>query len=334
MYRILILFLFISSIIFARTKLIYPTNVKDMQELNKEEEDKLKNISIKRSSTIDIPEQYKGSLKFTESEPDANWRDFRVMLGFSALISFIPDFEMKAIDEPISIPSVPGNFTKSATWSSPVNYSYSLMAGIYWINGVRFEFDYSKKTLEIKNFTNGFKKVNDTIWGDVIFNEYLQKSATITRYLTEDGIEEHDRLSGNMLPLVEITVQTYMGNIILEQVYAKSKFRPYIGIGAGLVSVDASSLETDGAFTTIGGQFLVGFSYPITLEEKIIIFLGYRGVFFPTVKQKMKRVTGVNCIANGTCVADGVYYNPIIEEIEQKYNIQFHNFDLTARFMF
>ncbi|MDR2527018.1 MAG: P44/Msp2 family outer membrane protein [Rickettsiales bacterium] len=341
---------------FAVTRLVYPEEM-EVKELNAEEKDKLKSIktgkSIKDNSTLGVPEQYKGPLKYAEPEQRAYLKDFRIEVGFGGSVSMFPTLKMKTItDLTYTQPSY--NIGKEQEWEMPKNYNYNASLGLYWINGVRLEFEYKKMTIENKKFTNGFNntcKGNDTNQpcnnSSYPLNVYLQKGSVLESktYKIQDINHSYTQLSKNMQPIVNITVSTYMANIILEQVYVKSKARPYLGVGVGVASVNMSSLVNKGASNIPALQVMIGLSYPLA-DEKVALYIGYRGLFMQKIKQTFTRIVGTSCpdAASGVeCNTDGIgysekdngfYYNPEFEDSEQEYNIASHDISATVRFFF
>jgi hypothetical protein len=140
------------------------------------------------------------------------------------------------------------------------------------------------------------------------------------------------------VPLVELSIKTFMLNMILEKETLTSTFHPYLGLGIGMIYTDMESLETKGSAKGIlGGQLLLGIAHPLS-KKLASVYIGYRGVFATKkASQTFTRVMGAEGYYGDMGLIffeNGVYYNPILQEVEQAYAIQVHNVDIGFRFMF
>lgn len=323
MKKLFIIFIssFVAQYAFATTRLIAPGDV-DIQELNTEEKDKLQNVQYQES--VGIPTQYKGKLKNTEGKEEIHFKDLRLFLGVGGRYTFANNITLNS-----SLNSTSEYFNKKNQWKYDGNFNYFASLGVYWRNGIRIEFEYSQMTLETNNFASKFKPYNN---GTIPFNQYLQTNATLQEVIELNG--RYNRLIGNDIPLVELSVKTYMMNFIFEKSTAKSKIRPYVGFGLGLINGDMESLVNEGSSSVFGGQVLAGVSYPFA-KGALVLYLGYRGIFSTDMEQTFTRITGVNGY-NGNFFNENnyFYYNPVLERSAEKYKIMLHNVDLGIRFFF
>lgn len=314
-----LLFLFFSFLsfsalnLYADVKLSVPYDL-DTKELNKEEKDKLQNTNY--SKTISIPQQYKGKLKYTEGVPEVRLKDFRGYFGAGGRYSFVKNTNMRETsDTPTS-----AYFNKNEKWEFKNNFNFFASAGLYWINGVRLEFEYSEMTAETDNFGKNFSSMND-----YKFNQYLQEKANITT--TNILGTETTYLTNNSYPLIQFSVKTYMINFVFENVNAKSKLRPYVGIGGGVVVGDMANLKTDKKSIVPGGQIMIGLSYPIS-EQVLVAYLGYRAVIAKEMSQTFTRIYGAEDYNGKT------YKNPQMMQVKEKFKYSSQNIDLGFRFFF
>lgn len=321
----LFLFIFTSLSASADVKLSVPYDL-DIEELNKEEKDKLQNTNY--SETIGIPQQYKGKLKYTEGVPDVRLRDFRAYFGVGGRYSFVQNTNMKEVNDTPTSPY----FNKNEKWKFKNNFNFFVSAGLYWVNGVRLEFEYSEMTAETDNFGKNFASMNG-----YKFNQYLQENAVITQGTiteivdTPGGQQLQTRdvtyLTNNSYPLIQFSIKTYMMNFVFENVNAKSKLRPYVGIGGGVVVGDMANLRTDGKSVVPGGQIMVGLSYPIS-EQVLVMYLGYRAVIAKEMSQTFTRVYGAEDYNGRT------YTNPQMMQVKEKFRYTSQSVDLGFRFFF
>ena len=309
----LFLFVFISLNTNADVKLSVPYDL-DVEELNKEEKDKLQNTNY--SETIGIPQQYKGKLKYTEGVPDVRLRDFRGYFGVGGRYSFVANTNMKEVgDTPTSY-----YFNKNEKWKFKNNFNFFVSAGLYWVNGVRLEFEYSEMTAETDNFGKDFSSMNG-----YKFNQYLQEKANITT--TNILGTETTYLTNNSYPLIQFSIKTYMMNFVFENVNAKSKLRPYVGIGGGVVVGDMANLRTNKKSVVPGGQIMVGLSYPIS-EQVLVAYLGYRAVVAKEMSQTFTRIYDAEDYNGKT------YKNPQMMQVKEKFRYTSQSVDLGFRFFF
>ena len=309
----LFLFIFISLNANADVKLSVPYDL-DVEELNKEEKDKLQNTNY--SETIGIPQQYKGKLKYTEGVPDVRLRDFRGYFGVGGSYSFVTNTNMKEVGDTPTSPY----FNKNEKWKFKNNFNFFVSAGLYWVNGVRLEFEYSEMTAETDNFGKNFASMNG-----YKFNQYLQEKANITT--TNILGTETTYLTNNSYPLIQFSIKTYMMNFVFENVNAKSKLRPYVGIGGGVVVGDMANLRTNRKSVVPGGQIMVGLSYPIS-EQVLVMYLGYRAVVAKEMSQTFTRVYGAEDYNGKT------YKNPQMTQVKERFRYTSQSVDLGFRFFF
>lgn len=309
----LFLFVFTSLSASADVKLSVPYDL-DVEELNKEEKDKLQNTNY--SETIGIPQQYKGKLKYTEGVPDVRLRDFRGYFGVGGRYSFVAKTNMKEVGDTPTSPY----FNKNEKWKFKNNFNFFVSAGLYWVNGVRLEFEYSEMTAETDNFGKDFSSMNG-----YKFNQYLQEKANITT--TNILGTETTYLTNNSYPLIQFSIKTYMMNFVFENVNAKSKLRPYVGIGGGVVVGDMANLRTNRKSVVPGGQIMVGLSYPIS-EQVLVMYLGYRAVVAKEMSQTFTRVYGAEDYNGKT------YKNPQMTQVKERFRYTSQSVDLGFRFFF
>ena len=313
---------------YAAVRLTTPEDM-EIEQLNKEEKAKLQNIQY--TETVAIPNQYKGKLKYTEGKEEVHLKDARLFLGVGGRYTFSSDITLKS-DQDINSPY----FNKKNTFELDDNFNFYASAGLYWRNGIRLELEYSQMTLNTSDYGKNFARYDNGI----IFNQYLQKTANLSSYtsIINGETQTYTALTDNMLPTVDLSIKTYMFNFIFEKTNIKSKLRPYIGFGVGLVEGDFTTLETNDTSRVLGGQVMVGLSYPF-VEEQLVLYLGYRGIFARTMEQTFTRVVGVSLdgvpqLVSNTAFNGNVYYNPQLVESKEKFNFQAHNIDLGIRFFF
>jgi len=309
----------------AATRLATPEELK-IEQLNKEQKDKLQNVQY--TEAVEIPNQYKGKLKYTEGKEEVHLKDVRLFFGGGGRYTFSKNVTVEAE----TVPEGAQYFNKKNVWNMDDNFNFYASAGIYWRNGIRIEFEYSQMTLETTDYGQNFARYNgpDTRGQGIIFNQYLQKSGRITSH------GNYTTLTNNMLPIAELSLKTYMVNFIFERTQIKSKIKPYIGIGLGVVDGDMKTFENEGSSVVFGGQVMAGISYPIS-NGIAAIYLGYRGIFMQDFEQTFTRVTNVNSVNTqppGSEFNGNVYYNPTLVKSKEKYNAQTHNIDLGVRFFF
>lgn len=297
----------------ADVKLSVPYDL-DIEELNKEEKDKLQNTNY--SETVGIPKQYKGKLKYTEGVPEVRLRDFRGYFGIGGRYSFVANTNMKEVGDTPTSPY----FNKNEKWEFKNNFNFFASAGLYWVNGVRLEFEYSEMTAETDNFGKNFASMNG-----YKFNQYLQEKANITT--TNILGTETTSLTNNSYPLIQFSIKTYMMNFVFENVNAKTKLKPYVGIGGGVVVGDMANLRTDGKSVVPGGQIMVGLSYPIS-EQVLVAYLGYRLVVAKEMSQTFTRVYDAEDYNGKT------YTNPKMTQVKEKFKYSSQSIDLGFRFFF
>lgn len=312
---LLFLFIFVFTFLNAKAdvKLSVPYDL-DIEELNKEEKDKLQNTNY--SETIGIPQQYKGKLKYTEGMPEVRLRDFRGYFGIGGRYSFVSNTNMKEVGDTPTSPY----FNRNEKWKFKNNFNFFASAGLYWVNGVRLEFEYSEMTAETDNFGKDFSSMNG-----YKFNQYLQEKANITT--TNISGTETVYLTNNSYPLIQFSIKTYMMNFIFENSNAKSKLKPYVGIGGGIVVGDMANLRTDGKSIVPGGQIMVGLSYPIS-EQVLVAYLGYRAVVAKEMSQTFTRIYDAEDYNGKT------YKNPQMMQVKEKFRYTSQSVDLGFRFFF
>lgn len=312
---LLFLFIFVFTFLNAKAdvKLSVPYDL-DIEELNKEEKDKLQNTNY--SETIGIPQQYKGKLKYTEGVPEVRLRDFRGYFGIGGRYSFVSNTNMKEVGDTPTSPY----FNRNEKWKFKNNFNFFASAGLYWVNGVRLEFEYSEMTAETDNFGKDFSSMNG-----YKFNQYLQEKANITT--TNILGTETVYLTNNSYPLIQFSIKTYMMNFIFENSNAKSKLKPYVGIGGGIVVGDMANLRTDGKSIVPGGQIMVGLSYPIS-EQVLVAYLGYRAVVAKEMSQTFTRIYDAEDYNGKT------YKNPQMMQVKEKFRYTSQSVDLGFRFFF
>lgn len=330
MKKSIILFVFFAATIvamqnsYADVNLTTPEDL-DIKQLNKEQRDKLQNVEY--TETLAIPNQYKGKLKYTEGKEEVHLKDARLVFGVGGRYTFSNEITLDS-DQNINSEY----FNKKNTFKIDDNFNFYASAGLYWRNGIRLEFEYSQMTLNTSDFGKHF-----ATYDGIIFNQYLQKTGNIS---TQGGIltEQYTTLTNNMLPTLDFSVKTYMVNFIFEKTNIKSKLRPYIGFGLGLVEGDITTLENEGESRVFGGQVMVGLSYPF-VEDQLVMYLGYRGIFSTQMEQTFTRITGVSLdnvpgIVSNTAFDGDTYYNPEFVKSKEKFDFQAHNIDLGIRFFF
>lgn len=312
---LLFLFIFVFTFLNAKAdvKLSVPYDL-DIEELNKEEKDKLQNTNY--SETIGVPQQYKGKLKYTEGVPEVRLRDFRGYFGIGGRYSFVSNTNMKEVGDTPTSPY----FNRNEKWKFKNNFNFFASAGLYWVNGVRLEFEYSEMTAETDNFGKDFSSMNG-----YKFNQYLQEKANITT--TNILGTETVYLTNNSYPLIQFSIKTYMMNFIFENSNAKSKLKPYVGIGGGIVVGDMANLRTDGKSIVPGGQIMVGLSYPIS-EQVLVAYLGYRAVVAKEMSQTFTRIYDAEDYNGKT------YKNPQMMQVKEKFRYTSQSVDLGFRFFF
>ncbi|GMO60042.1 MAG: hypothetical protein Ta2D_05640 [Rickettsiales bacterium] len=306
------------------TRLIYPDNV-EVKELNKEETAKFQTLSDEdENSQI---QQYKGPLKFTEMEPEPHLDEYAMYISFSANVNYVPSIKLED-SSPNTIPYSDNGTTHYQTsydWilSKSITdnkFSYSAGIGLYWINGVMIELEYSDMNIEITDFLKGADiieygentKDDYGYWdfkttGSMVLNEFMQTSAVLTKEENtyQIGVDSagapvtqtdtYFKISGNTIPILQLRAKNYFVNMILEQAYVKSKIRPYLGFGVGFTDITIANLAgASKPDRVMSGQVMIGFSYPIS-ENKLNLYFGYKGVFMPTIKKKLTKIYGVEC---------------------------------------
>lgn len=314
--KIFLLCLLFSSNLLAAVRVAIPYDL-ETTELNKDQRDKLQNI--KNQESISMPEQYKGPLKYTEGEEEIKLSDVALYLGIGGRYTTISDIELT------SNLDLTGNstyFNKVNKWKMENNFNFFASAGLYWRNGFRVELEYSEMTVDTANYGENFAKYNSGLGNGIIFNQYLQYAASMTN---SDGTV---KLYNNMLPVVELSLKTYMLNFIFEKTKIDSKIRPYLGFGLGMVSGDFSSLVNDGESKVFGAQAMVGLSYVIS-PERVVGYLGYRILYMQEMEQTFTRLIGANNF-------DGsIYYDPVFTQSTETYQVPIlHNIDLGFKFFF
>jgi hypothetical protein len=195
----------------------------EIEQLNKDEKDKLENINY--SETIGIPRQYTGKLKYTDGTKDVRFIDGRVYFGAGGRYSMVSN--TKLTPKTSSYSKVDMNFKK--------DFNYFGSIGFYWDNGIRTEFEYSKSSVD----TNSFDGSNFVIKVD---NNYVEYTGDMT---------------------LSIDVKTYMINFIFEKIRAKTAIKPYTGLGVGVLTSNVDGLATDGKGVVPAAQIMFGLSYPI-----------------------------------------------------------------------
>lgn len=320
--------IFAAKDLYASVRLTTPEDLK-IEQLNKEQKEKFQNIDY--TETLAIPNQYKGKLKYTEGKEEVHLKDVRLFFGAGGRYTFSGDTTLTSDLNENEVGS-PGYFNKKNNLKFDDNFNFYASAGLYWRNGIRLEFEYSQMTLTTNNFGKNFKRYDNGI----IFNQYLQRTGVLNTYGT--GMNKYTALTNNMLPKLDFSVKTYMVNFIFEKTNIRSKIRPYIGFGAGLVEGDIETLKNDGASRVLGGQVMVGLSYPIS-EDQLVLYLGYRGIFSQKMEQTFTRITNVsleNVPSNISSEAFNgkTYYNPNMVQSKEKYDFQAHNIDFGIRFFF
>lgn len=311
----------------AATTLATPEKL-EIRELNKEQKNKLQNIQY--SETQAIPNQYKGKLAYTEGEEEIHLKDVRLYFGTGGRYTLTTDITQKTETEPTNTTY----FNRKNKWEMGDDFNYYASLGIYWRNGIRIEIEYSQMTLSTENYGDNFAVYNgpDQRGRGTIFNQYLQKTATTNYYYNLQNQLVYTTLTGNTLPKIDLEVRTYMINFIFEKTTAKTKLRPYVGFGIGLVDGDVKTLVTNGSDMVLGGQVMVGLAYPFA-NDSLVVYLGYRGLFSDELEQTFTRVTGVSPY-NGNYFDGKTYWNPHFMSSREKYKIQTHNIDFGARFYF
>lgn len=310
-------FLFISAIClftfnsYARTTTLNTPYNLDTKRLNEDEKYKLQNLQY--TGTGNTPVQYKGKLKYTEGKEEVHIKDARLYMGVGARYSLTNTIEMQAQE----IPTSATYFDDKSKWDFDNNLNYFASAGLYWRNGFRMEFEYSKMTLDTNNFAENFPKM-----GNTIFNQYLQTSA----YTLTIGADTY--LLDNMANIVELSIETYMFNFIFEKSMITAKIRPYIGFGVGLVKGDMISLVTDKPSFVPGGQFMIGLSYPFS-KGALVAYLGYRAIFAKEMEQEFTRITDADSLSDA-----GTYTNPVYVKSKENFTYRSNNLDLGIKFFF
>ncbi|MDR3290205.1 MAG: hypothetical protein LBT02_02880 [Rickettsiales bacterium] len=335
---LLLLFLLNVTNINAATRLFYPDGLKT-ESLNKDDEAK---FSSANNTEDGIPNQYKGELKYTEVEPESRLDEGHIVIHFGSNMSYVPTIKIKAKDE------ISGDhFHSSQNWKmskslTDMYFSYNFGIGLYWLNGLIIEFEYSQTMLDIITFTDNFDKIeissDDGTSKKIPFNEYLQTGAVLE---TMNGIEI---LKGNTAPLLELNIKSYFLNVTMEQTVPKDRIRPYFGFGFGFSDARIVNLVGDTGKLIPSGQIFVGFVYPLS-EGKANLYFGYKGFFMTKIKKKFTRVVKGSCdgtdgsgFESVTCGGgidfEGTIYNPEFETTEHEYNFSSHNFNVTSRFFF
>lgn len=305
----------------ARTIATTPYEL-ETKSLNKDEKVKLKNIQYKEAT--EIPQQYKGKLKYTEGTEDVYFKDAKMYFGFGGRYSILQSADMQSTsDLPTGASST--YFNKKNTWDFDRNFNFFGSLGVYWRNGIRVELEYSESTFDTNNYASSFASYTGTSGKANIFNQYLQKSAKQTTG-TKSGVS-YVALTGNTLPIVEFSVKTYMLNFIFEKSMIKSKIKPYVGFGVGMVSGNMESLTNGGASNVLGGQGMVGLSYAV-VPDIANLYLGYRVIVSQKMEQTFKRVYGADDFDGTT------YTNPKIMDSKEEFNYFTHNIDFGLKFFF
>ena len=321
---------FICLSIFSKavaTVYLMPPADTELEELNQEEKDKFQNVNYRSTSDYNV-QQYKGDLKFKYGKADSHFKDGRIHLTFGGQIT-LPTYTTLTsnLDEQEYL-------NKEVKFNFKTDYNYFAGMGFYWPNGVRLEAEYSSMVLETKSFGKSFKK-----YGGTVFNQYLQDGATYTINLKDDKGNIYTRLTGNMQPLVEFNIRTIMVNLILEQAQAQTKVKPYLGAGAGYAIGNMRSLENKGSSRVPAFQLLAGFSYSLTDDSSLVMYLGYKYIFISKMKQDLTRITpGSPAYIGGKDVVfdpeTGTYYNPVFTNSREEFKLNMHNINLGFRFFF
>jgi hypothetical protein len=340
----MIFFLINFNLLAKNTNLITPGEL-EIKELNKNEKEKLQ--STEYHQTVGIPEnQYKGSLRFTEGEEEIYLKDIALFFGIGMRMTSLRETRLEASSIPERSPNTDYFFNSTSSWNYDLNYNYFISTGFYWRNGIRIEFEYSPSVFTTKNYANGFGKMKESNSNkETVFNQYLQTSGIFSQknYKYNDEDKKVTILSDNVVPFAELSVKTFMINLILEKSLIKAKVKPYIGFGAGFIQTDFTNLVTENNKNKLPGiQAMVGFSYPLA-ENKLNLYVGYKGVMaLGKFEYSFSRITGVGgyteLIAEGSEVfhnfEDGIYYDPFITEVTETYSYISHNIDIGFRFYF
>lgn len=305
----------------ARTIATTPYEL-ETKSLNKDEKIKLRSIQYKEAT--EIPQQYKGKLKYTEGKEEVYFKDAKMYFGFGGRYSMLQSVDMDS-STTLSSGTSSTYFNKKNTWDFDRNFNFFGSLGVYWRNGVRIELEYSESTFDTNNYASNFASYTGTAGTSNIFNQYLQSSAKQTTG-TKSGVS-YVSLTGNTLPVVEFSVKTYMLNFIFEKSMAKSKIKPYVGFGVGMVSGDMGSLVNDGSSNVLGAQGMVGLSYAV-VPDIANLYLGYRVVASQKMEQTFKRVYGADDFDGKT------YTNPKIMDSKEEFNYFTHNIDFGLKFFF
>ncbi|MDR0423549.1 MAG: porin family protein [Rickettsiales bacterium] len=148
MLKRLVFILFFTTKLFARTILLFPEDVQP-EQLNKDVTPKLQTLEKNSvNSYTDLPNQYKGGLKYTEPEQITKFRDYRFTFGVGMyLYDNIPSIEIK-------------NASGVEHWNFGSNFGYDISVGVYWVNGVKIEYEYGSLSKDIlgKSFLLDLKK--------------------------------------------------------------------------------------------------------------------------------------------------------------------------------
>ncbi len=267
------------------------------------------------SESVIYKDLYRGELEFDETTQDVDIMDARFYLGAGGKFNITNDLTLNSNLDLIGSDIY---FEKENTWEMDNNFSYYISGGLYWLNGVKIEFEYSEMLLETSNYGQNFRRyVGSGPGNGEIFNQYLQVGHEIF----------NNELRDNVLPLAELSLRTYMVNFIFEKVTAKHKVKPYFGFGVGMATGDITTLVNEGASSAVAAQVLVGLSYPFI--ENMSIYLGYRGLYVGELEQTFTRVVSANDFDGST------YYNPTFEQSTEKYDIPVnHSVSLGFKFFF
>lgn len=325
-----VIYYFIISLVYikniqANTYLTIPSEL-ETEELNKDEKQKFQ--SIQYNETLAMPQQYKGELKHKEGVEEIYLKDVRLYLGFGGRYSFLENITLSADKDPPDTTY----YTKTHHWKYDPDFNYYASVGLYWRNGIRIDFEYSQSVFESEDYGNSFNRYQ---YNNIIFNQYLQTTGVLTTKINTQTDKTYTILTDNMYPITELTIKTYMINFIMERVYSLQRIKPYLGVGVGILEGDMTSLVSDKASRVPAIQVMLGISYPITKDDSVILYLGYRGIFAKELEQTFTRITGVsfaNVPDNERVEADRPfngtsYYNPVFVKSKERYSYKTNNID-------
>ncbi|MDD2839858.1 MAG: hypothetical protein PHY80_01880 [Rickettsiales bacterium] len=223
----------------SRVKLSTPYDL-EIDQLNQEEKDKLKNINY--SQTVGMPKQYKGKLKYTEGKEDIRLKDVRAYFGIGGRFTVAKDTKIKysATNDETNI-----NFT--------TNFNYFASAGLYWRNGIRTEFEYSEAAIKANtDATVAIKKKDGTYTSvDDAYIHFLVRTYMVNLILENTNVKSPIKpyigfgvgvVSGNMRDFLN----TASSNVFGGQVMAGLSYPISDGIAAiylGYRGVMAAEME-------------------------------------------------------------------------------------------